>query len=116
MTKPFFKDTLTDVFYEACYHIFIKNDLTAISNIVFLRKIFINAHPTTPKPNILEATRGQTANGYAGDDRIEVTGANASVNGGAGDDSIISSGYLDVILGGGRDDDYIDYVPLVIKV
>ena len=42
----------------------------------------------TNQPNILEATRGQTANGYAGDDRIEVTGANASVNGGAGDDSI----------------------------
>lgn len=70
----------------------------------------------TNQPNILEATRGQTANSYAGDDRIEVTGANASVNGGAGDDSIISSGYLDVILGGGRDGDYIDYVPLVIKV
>ena len=70
----------------------------------------------TNQSDILEAARGQTANGYAGDDRIEVTGANASVNGGAGDDSIISSGYLDVILGGGRDDDYIDYVPLVIKV
>lgn len=65
----------------------------------------------TNQPDILAAARGQTANGYAGDDSLEVTGRYGVLNGGAGDDTLTSLDISDPTLNGGGGDDDIIFKP-----